>query len=285
MKLKIFITILLIVSLSLCFINLALADTDNEVIVSIVPFYSPEKKWHLYSPFIDYLNKNSNIKWHLKIYPDLDAIKKALCDGEVAIALFGPVLAYTAHKECGAEPLILAANEDGNAELKIFIVTADPKIKSIKDLNGRKIGLFKPITVANIMTRKMLDDEGINEENAKFLIYQNLERIFNDVMTGELDAGGIREYNYISFKNLDLKVLKASEPVPGCAFMSSPKTPVSVKKEFSNILLKLNSLGKNKLKEITKEWDEIIKHGFLLPKGDYIKDAERFNILYEKYKK
>lgn len=285
MKIKIFIRILLIVSLSLCFMSIALADTGEEVIVSISPFHAPEKIWHLYSPFIDYLNKNSNIKWRLKIYPNHDFIKKALCDGEIAIALFGPIPAYSTYKECGAELLIFVANEDGRPEFRVFILTANPKIKSIKDLKGKRIGLFKPSTAAYVMTKKMLDDEGVNEENANFLIYQNLERIINDVITGGLDAGGIREYSNISFKNLNLKVLKASDPVPGFVFMSSPKTPVSLKKEFSDILLRLSSLEKNKFKEITKDWDETIKHGFLLPKKDYIKGAERFNILYEKYKK
>lgn len=277
----------------LCFLliilTVCLPDKDlypgQEINIGIVPFHSPEKIWHLYTPFVDYLNKNTKLNWKLKIYPNHESIKKALCDGEISIALFGPVLAYVANKECNAEPVITALNENGKPDFRIYIITSEKKIKSIKDLKGHKIGLFKPITAANMVTRKMLEDEGLDEGNVKFLIYQSLERIVNDVMTDELKAGGVREMNYISFKNLNIKVLKKSEPVPGFAFMASPQTPVSVKKEFIGALLRLNSIEKSKLKEITSDWDETIRHGFSLPPKNYIKEAERFNILYEKYKK
>lgn len=284
MKRKIFISFLIIALMSLYFADYSKADSDSNVI-SVVPFHAPEKIWSLYSPFVDYLNKNTKMKWQLKIYPNHDSIKKALCEGEVLIALLGPILAYISNKECNAEPLILALNEDGANEFKVYIVTADPKIKKITDLKGQKIGLFKPMTVANIVARKMLEDEGLNDTNVDFRIYQTLERIVNDVLTDEIKAGGIRHMNNILFKDFNLRVLKVSEPVPGFAFMASPKVSTSVKKEFVNVLMKLNLLEKNNFNEITKGWDEVIKHGFALPQKGYLKDVEKFYHMYERYKK
>jgi phosphonate transport system substrate-binding protein len=256
---------------------------SEEIYISIVPFHAPEKIWKLYTPFVNYLNKNTNIKWQLKIYPNHEEIKKALCNGEISIALFGPILAYKANKECNAEPLILALNEDGKPNFSIYIVTADKKIKSIKHLKGHRIGLFKPATVANVVTRELLNKEGINEENSKFIVYQNLERIVNDIMTDEIKAGGIRNLNYLSFKNLNLQILKKSEPVPGFSFMALTTIDPKIKKLFINALLRLNSLEKDNLRKITSEWDETIKHGFSLPDKNYLKEAEKFNIIYEKY--
>jgi ABC-type phosphate/phosphonate transport system substrate-binding protein len=256
-----------------------------EVSISIAPFHAPEKIWHLYNPFIEYLNKNTNIKWQLKIYPTHEEIKKALCNGEIAIALFGPVLAYQANKDCNAEPLILVLNEDGKPNFSIYIVTADKNIKSVKQLKGLKIGLFKPATAADLVSRKLLDEEGINEENSKFIVYQNLERIVNDIMTDEIKAGSIRNFNYISFKHLAFQILKKSEPLPGFAFMSLPTIDPKIKKQFINALLKLNSLEKNKLRKITSGWDETIKYGFSFPDESFLKEVEKFIATYEKYKK
>jgi phosphonate transport system substrate-binding protein len=276
--------LILAVFISCQFIPFAGA-TEKDTFVGIVPFHAPEKILPLYSSFVDYLNKNTRVRWHLKIYPNHDSIIKALCDGEISIALVGPILAYVSNKECKAEPLILPLNEEGASEFKIYIVTADQKIKKIKDLQGKRIGLFKPITIANIVTRKMLEDEGLSDNNVKFVIYNTLERIINDVLTDEIKAGGVRRMSHISFQDLNLKVLKTSEPVPGFAFIASPKAPNPAKKEFVDVLMRLNSLEKNRFKEITSGWDEIIKHGFVVPQKGYLKDIERFYLMYERYKK
>lgn len=259
------------------------AYSEEKAYISVVPFHAPEKIWHLYSHFIDYLNKNTDIKWELKIYPNHDTIKEALCSNEISIALFGPILAYKTYQECSASPLIAALNENGRINFKIAIVSVDPKIKSLKDLKGHKVGLFKPKTVANWVTRKMLDDEGLNEGNLEFVIFQNLERISNEILTGSIKAGGIRETTLKTLKNLNLNTLKVSDSMPGFVFMASPKISDDIRKKFTNALLKLKPLKNKKDMSTTQEWDEVIKYGFSLPPKDYMQEVEKFYILYNKY--
>ncbi len=259
------------------------AYSEEKTYISVVPSESPEKIWHHYSPFVDYINKNTDIKWELKNYPNHDALKKALCSNEISIALFGPILAYKAYQECGAFPLIAALNENGKANFKVAIVSVDPKIRSLKDLKGHKIGLFKPVTAVNWVTRKMLDDEGLNESNVKFLLFQSIERIFNEILTGSIKAGGIRDINLKTYKGFNLNVLKISDPIPGFVFMASPNTPYDVRKKFTNALLRLKPLENKKDMLIVKSWDELIKYGFSLPPKDYMKEVENLYILYNKY--
>jgi ABC-type phosphate/phosphonate transport system substrate-binding protein len=259
------------------------ASSEEKIYISVVPFHAPEKIWHLYSPLVSYLNKNTDIKWELKLYPNHDAIKDALCSNELSIALFGPILAYKAYQECGASPLIAALNDNGKVNFKVAIVSVDQKIRSLKDLKGHKVGLFKPKTVANWATKKMLADEGLNEGNVEFIVFQSLERISNEILTGSIKAGGIRETNLKTFKNFNLNILKISDPLPGFIFMASPKVSDDVRKKFTNALLKLNPLKNKTDMSTVKEWDEVIKYGFSLPPKDYMQEVEKFYMLYNKY--
>lgn len=278
---KIFINLVFIAFLTNLFtLN---ASSEEKIYISVAPFHAPEKIWHLYSPLVNYLNKNTDIKWELKIYSNHDAIKEALCSNELSIALFGPILSHRAYQKCGASPLIAALNEDGKVNFKIAIVSVDQKIRSLKDLKGHKVGLFKPKTVANWVTKKMLDDEGLNEGNVEFIVFQSLERILNAILTGSIKAGGIKEMNLKTFKKFNFNILKISDPLPGFVFMTSPKISDDVRKKFTNALLKLDPL-KNKIDMATVEkWDEVIKYGFSLPPKDYMQEVEKFYILYNKY--
>lgn len=278
---RLFINLVFIAFLTNLFISSAYSE--EKTYISIVPFHAPEKIWHLYSPFIDYLNKNTDIKWELKIYPNHDAVKEALCSNEISLALSGPVLAHMIYQECGASPLIAALNNDGKVNFKIAIVSVDPKIKSLKDLEGHKIGLFKPKTVANWVTKKMLDDEGLNESNVEFVIFQSMERIFNSVLTGSTKAGGIREYNLKAYENFNLNVLKISDPVPGFVFMASPKISDNVRKKFIDALLKLKPLTNKTDMATMQRWDKVIRHGFSLPPRDYMQEVKKFYMLHKKY--
>jgi ABC-type phosphate/phosphonate transport system substrate-binding protein len=259
------------------------ASSEEKIFISVVPFHAPEKIWHLYSPFVDYLNKNTDIKWELKIYPNHDAIKEALCSNEISIALFGPILVYETHKECGATPLITALNDNGKVNFKVAIVSVDPKIKSLKDLKGHKVGLFKPQAVANWVTKKMLDDEGLNEGNVEFIVFQSLERILNEILTGSIKAGGVREMTLKTFRNFNFNILKISEPLPGFAFMASPHISQDVRKKFINALLKLKPLKNKTDMSTVKMWDETIKYGFSSPPKDYMQEVNKYYILYSKY--
>lgn len=83
------------------------------------------------------------------------------------------MIAHLAYERYSVSLLLVALNEDGKGTFKVLVVSADPEIKTLKDLKGHKIGLYKPKTMTHMVTKKLLDDEGLNESNAEFLIFQS----------------------------------------------------------------------------------------------------------------
>ncbi len=275
--------IILMIASSLLTTSIYDVSAKERAYISIAPFYAPEKIWRLYSPLIDYLNKSTNIHWELKVYPSHEAIERAVCNNDLSIALLGPLFVYRTHKECGAEMLLAALDETGKENLKIVIVSADKRVRSIKDLVGQRIGLFKPYTAAHGVTKKMLFDEGVTEANTKFVVYQNLERLIDDVMTGAIKAGGVRESSLKGYKNFSFNHIKASGPLPNFFFVASPDTSEGIKKTFVKTMLRLKPLSNERDKRLVQNWDEVVKYGYALPPKDCLQELEGYYLLYYKF--
>lgn len=260
-------------------------SSSEKIPIGIVPFHSPEKIWRLYSPFVDYLNKNTAYKWELRLFASHEDIKRAICADELSIALVGPFIAHKVFKQCGTEFLLLALNEDGKTGFRILIITLDDKLVSTKALVGKRIGLFKPNTATHIVTKKMLDEDGINEDNAKLMIFQTLERLVEETMIGSISAAGVRDNALKTLKNPKFKVLKTSEPVPGFVFVASGAVSKDIRRDFTKALLRLKPFKDNRDKRTVQDWDEAIKYGFILPSKDYSQQLEHYDLKYGRYAK
>lgn len=250
---------------------------------AVIPVQSPERIWLMYSPLVEYLNKHTNIRWELRLLKGPKEMFDALCNNELSVGFIGPMFVYKLLKDCRVELLLLALNEQGEVNFRIKLVTADRDVKSVKDLIGQKIGIFKPNTAAYAVIKKMLEEEGINEGNAQFVIYQSLERILDDVVVKSIKAGGVRDTILDSYKNFNFTAIKVSEPLPGFVFVASAKTPEHVKKSFKSALLKLNPKKNPKDKVLLDRWDKLVKYGFILPTSEYISDIKRYFNLYGQY--
>ncbi|BCB96866.1 hypothetical protein JZK55_17880 [Dissulfurispira thermophila] len=110
---------------------------ENKVYIGILPYYAPDKIWHFYTPFIDYLNKATDISWELKLYHNYDAIVDGLCNGEIAIAYLGPNPLGLASEKCKAKPLLVIIGEDGKPFYRSIIFSNNHKINSLKELKGK----------------------------------------------------------------------------------------------------------------------------------------------------
>lgn len=275
---KSFISIILLIIIQIFSASYGYAKT---VSIGIIPFYSPEKIWALYQPLIEYLNKTTDIKWELKLFKEHEALVKGICANEVSIAFLGPVPLGRAYEACGVDVLLVALGKDGKSHYRSIIFTADPKIKSLKDLNGKPFPFVKGSTAAHILPAKMLTEEGIE---FKPVFYKSQEKIVQAVLNQEVLAGGVKELIYEKFKSFNLKVLKASEPIPNHAFCASPAIDKKVAEKFKRALLKLKPITNEKDKELVKDWDDEIKNGFILPYDGYLKEVLRLQKWDKKFR-
>ncbi len=274
----------IIVFLILTFSVPAHGYDKNTVYIGIVPFYSPEKIWSSYKPLIDYLNKTTDINWELKFFKNHEAIIKGICLDEVSIAFLGPVPLGRAYEMCSVKVLLVALGKDGNAHYRSIIITSNPRIKSLEDIKGKPFAFFKNSTAAYVLPRKMLEEGGISMGDIKPVFYSGQDDIIKALLNQEVASGGVKESLYEKFKSFNLKALKASDPLPNFAFCASPNISRKISEKFANSLLKLKPITSKKDKNIVKGWDDEIRHGFVLPSDNYLKDVLKLQEWDKKYK-
>lgn len=249
---------------------------------AVIPFYSSEKIWAFYSPFIAYLNKSTGAAWELKLYHSHDDLIEGICSGKVSAALLGPVPLGRANNKCGAKPLLAAIGKEGKPVYHSVILTNTPSVTSMKDLKGKKIGFFKGSTAAHILPAKMLKEAGVSMADIQPVFFESQDRIISALLSGEVAAAGVKETLAKKFTNERLKILAVSAPLPNFALSVTPTLPSSARQQLVSSLKRLKPLVNGKDAETMKNWDDEIKNGFITPDKEFLPSVIRvFNIFNE----
>jgi phosphate/phosphite/phosphonate ABC transporter binding protein len=249
--------------------------------IGVIPFYTPEKIWHLFKPFISYLNRETRVPWELKLYSTHETIIDSLCKGEISVAFFGPVPFARVNELCKVKPLLVSVGSDGKPYYRSIIVTNDSSAVSLKSLKGKKFALFKGSSASHIAPLKMLKDEGITIDTIKPVYLEGQDRIVSAILRNEVAAGAVKESLFKKVKGLKLKALKISSPLPHFTFCAHPSLDPEVERQFMAALLKLKPLESPADRDIVKQWDPELQNGFILPPDNYLQDVRK---LHEAFK-
>lgn len=242
---------------------------NSEYTISVIPFYSPEKIWTLYAPFVDFLRESTGKPWELKLYASHDKLIEGLCDGKVSLALLGPVPLGRVMEKCGAEPVAVALGQDGTPFYRSILVTSDPTINSVEGLRGKKVGMFKGSTAAHVLPRKLLRDAGLGKGDIVPVFYEGQDHIVNALLTRQIAGAGLKEGLFKKFKGEGLRVLKASEPLPNFAFAAAPGLSGATRSLFTETLLRLHPATSERDAKRMATWDDEIRNGFMTPTASF----------------
>ncbi|MBI5632287.1 MAG: PhnD/SsuA/transferrin family substrate-binding protein [Nitrospirae bacterium] len=245
-------------------------EGKSEYTITVIPYYSPEKLYVKFTPLVEYLRKSTGKPWELKLYPNHDSTVEAICSGEVSLALLGPVPLARSIEKCGVETSAIAIGSDGTLFYHSVIVSTDPSIASLTQLKGKQIGLFKGSTGAHIVPVKMLRTAGLGKGDIQPVFFEGQDRIMNALLSGEVNAAGMKDVLYKRFNDSRLRVLKTSEPLPNFAFVAAPKLNRRTKDLFTKALLRLKPQKNAADKKLMQDWDDEIRNGFVPPSPSYL---------------
>jgi len=242
---------------------------------AVVPYYSPEKIWSLFTPFVDYISKSTGQSWRLQLYHNYDQFVEDICNGRISLGFTGPLPLNKAHEKCGAEPLLVALAKNGQPVYHSFLVTNDTTIKHVSQLKAKKVGFLKGSSAAQFMPVKMLKKAGVELSDIQPVFLQSQNRIMSALLSGEVVAGGMKETLYQKFEKENLLVLAISDPMPNFALCVLPSFSAKQRELLTSVLLKLRPLANRRDAIAVKEWDDEIKHGFVLPSADFTASIRR----------
>ena len=235
------------------------------VYVGVISRYPPNIIFKGYQPIIDYLNQNEKYQFELKLSTSYSETVNQLVKGDVAIAFFGSLLYINAHERYGIVPILKPLNEDFKPFFKSVAFTrSSGEVNSIEDLKGRKIALPSEESFSGTWLIKYeLLKYNILEKDIKeiknFAYHQN---VIYQVLSGDFDAGVVKDRVIKEYDNRKIKIIGYSEPVPGSPIVAAKDYDAEIITTIKSLLLKID-LNQSKYQELIKSWDKEFTYGFV----------------------
>jgi phosphonate transport system substrate-binding protein len=235
------------------------------IYVGVISRYPPNIIFKGYQPIIDYLNQNEKYQFELKLSTSYSETVNQLVKGDVAIAFFGSLLYINAHERFGIVPILKPLNEDFKPFFKSVAFTrSDGEVNSFEDLKGKRIALPSEESFSgNWLIKYELLKYNILEKDIKeiknFSYHQN---VIYQVLSGDFDAGVVKDRVIKEYDNRKIKIIGYSEPVPGSPIVASIDYNADIINTVKSLLLRID-LRETKYQELVRTWDKEFTYGFV----------------------
>jgi len=135
----------------------SVAHAKETYIWSVVPQFTGIAVHRDWTPLLNAIEKNTGYQFSLKIYDSIPEFESGFADGKPDFAYMNPYHAVIAKNEQGYIPII----RDGKRKLTGILVTRkDSAIKSVEDLQGKRIAFPSPNAfAASLLPRALLTEK------------------------------------------------------------------------------------------------------------------------------
>ncbi len=227
----------------------------------VVPRDNPRIEYEKYQPLLDYLSEATHYKFELVLRRSYEDTVADIGNGTIDFAFLGPLTYLEAHKKYGA----LCILRPGGAYYKsVIIARNDGPVRGMPDIKGRSFAFGAAESAAGDMVpHYLLAESGIHSEDLRsYANFDYDESVAKAVLSGEYDAGAVRDTSARKFNRLGLKIIAESGPIPAGPIVIGPKVPVRIV-EMVKKALKLLKPG-TKSGEVLKNMG--LQHGFVKAK-------------------
>lgn len=194
-----------------------------DLTLAVHPFKPATQLIEAFTPLVAYLsNKLDGTSVSLRITLDYQAHVDALGQNEVDIAYMGPVQYVKLIELYGAKPLLARQEINGSPFFhgKVFVAKSS-SIQSLADLKGKRFAFTDPLsTMGHLVPRSMLWGAGISVDAlAGFKFVGDHVNVALAVLTGEFDAGAVKEDVYFGYEARGLRAIATSPPISDHVFV------------------------------------------------------------------
>jgi len=227
------------------------AEPLKMVRIAIIPCSDPLKMYEHFQPLIHYLEKETGMKFELKVPMYCGALKRMVIEKEVEFAYQSAHDYIQLVDYYNKDTLLKALTVDGNDHLYgLLIVRKDSDIRQLQDLRG-KVVQFGPARSLQkwIAARWLFEEKGIDIEKdlAHYVKGGCCEDIAFNVFVKAVDAGIICDHALDEIRKEDnvdvsqLRELGRTKLVPTHVLAARKDVPSEVVTAVNSALLKLDS--------------------------------------------
>lgn len=242
----------------------AKARDKNTVYFGVIPRDNPRILYEKYQPLLDYLSEKTPYKYELVLKKNYAETVNAIGNGEMDVALLGPLTYLEAHAKYGAICILKPKGENSDASYRSMIIKKkDSPIKNLSDLKGRGVAFASSkSTSGNLIPRYLLASAGIHlSDLSRYANFDYHDSVVKAILKGQYDAGAVRDSVAKKYIKLGIETIAESEPIPTGPLVAGAGTPFSVIENIKKALLELNPADSSGQK-ILRRLDDDLRNGF-----------------------
>lgn len=227
------------------------AEKKAEYILGIVPQFEIRHTRKIWTPIIDEIEKNTGIKLKFIGSPTISDFEREFNAGRFDFAYMNPYHILLAEKNQGYVPLV---RDVGRKLHGILVVRRDSPIKSIQELEGKKLAFPSPNALgASLLIRSNLKNDFNIDFNPVYV--KTHSSVYLNVLVKQVDAGGGVQKTLNQQKdNIKgaLRILHKTPEVSPHPLVVHPRVSVEIREKVKNTLLQLgeNDIGRALLSKI-----------------------------------
>jgi phosphonate transport system substrate-binding protein len=229
----------------------------NPLKLVMVPSTDSTKILSSMKPVAQCLEKETGLSFDISVPNSYIVAIEGMGSKKVDIA-FLPTFGYLlAHEKYGAEALLKASRNGETTYRAAILARADKNIKSVSDLNGKKIAYVDPASTSGyILPKKLFMDSKVKPSQEVF--QGKHDAVVTAVYQGQVDAGAVfynkpvdgkikdaREKVKVQFPDIEekVKIVTLTDDIPNDPIVIrkeiSAESKAKVSKAFQNCVIKM----------------------------------------------
>jgi phosphate/phosphite/phosphonate ABC transporter binding protein len=182
----------------------------------VMPLDAPSEMHRRFTPLTDYLFRATGRRIEVAVAGDFAETLKDLADGKTDLAFLTPTTYIEAQKKYGALLLVKALRAGVPYTRAAIVARAQGGITRLEDIRGKRFAFGdKMSTSGYLIPRALLAETGIGlDALQEFAFLGHHDAVAMAVLTGQYDAGGLRESTARAFGDRGLAVIKTSIEIP-----------------------------------------------------------------------
>lgn len=223
------------------------SSLNTTIRVSLLPDTTKEQIIKRYKPLLDYVSKNTGIKFKLILTDSYQSLYDKFVNKEIDFALFGGYTYVKAHLSADAEPLIFRDVDERFHS--VVLVRKNNLARTLNDLKNSSFSFGSKLsTSGHLMPRYFFSKLGIKPE----LFFKNIKysgshaKTAQMVMSGQVHAGVAnseiinRMFNDGRLNKNSIKILWTSPPFPDYVWAIQPDVSPAIKNNIREAFLNLD---------------------------------------------
>ncbi len=228
-----------------------LGSEDNPIKFFFIPSVDVKLIEDASSELKKYLEENTPYKFKIAIPPSYIAVVEAFGTSRAdvaSISLFGYMLA---HEKYGVEAHLITIRYGERTYRAQFLARSNSSIKTLKDLNGKKMAFVDPSSVSGyLLPLKHLKEHGIKPRETMFAMRH--DNVVSMIYQGQVDAGAtfysppeagkiqdarrlvLSQYPDVESK---IKIIELSSEIPNDPIVYRKDLPEEIKQSLSKALI------------------------------------------------